>query len=76
MKTILVPTDFSEEARNAAEYAVKLAKEVKAKVILFHTFQVPIPISEVPVMVISENEMLKKNFKLATPPMPHPPEQK
>ena len=31
MKTILVPTDFSDAATNAAEYAVNLAKEINAK---------------------------------------------
>ena len=35
MKTILVPTDFSDAANNAAEYAIKLAKEIKAQVVLF-----------------------------------------
>lgn len=27
-------------------------------------------------MLMKENEELKKKFKLAMPPMPHPPEQK
>lgn len=46
MKTILVPTDFSLQARNAAEYAVNLAEKMKAKVILFHAYKVPGPVSE------------------------------
>lgn len=62
MKIILVPTDFSKEARNAGEYAAHLAKELKAKLLLFHTYQIPIPISEVPVMVVSEKEM-QKNYE-------------
>lgn len=41
MKTILVPTDFSEAANNAAEYAVNLAKEINAEVILMHAYHVP-----------------------------------
>ncbi len=57
MKTILVPTDFSEAASNAAVYAVNLAKEIKAQVCLLHIYQLPIPISEVPVMVISPDEL-------------------
>jgi nucleotide-binding universal stress UspA family protein len=51
MKTILVPTDFSEAAKNAAEYAINLAKVLNTKVTLFHVYHVPLPISEVPIMV-------------------------
>jgi len=36
MKNILVFTDFSEVADNAAEYALKMAVELKANVVLFH----------------------------------------
>ena len=61
MKTILVPTDFSNAATNAAEYAVNLAKEMNAKVLLFHAYQMPIPISEVPIMIITPDELQKEN---------------
>lgn len=64
MKTILVPTDFSEAARNAAEYAVHLAERIKAKIILFHAFHVPVPVTEVPVMVITPDELQKENETL------------
>ncbi len=57
MKTILVPTDFSKAARNAAEYAVNIAKDINAKVILFHIYHVPISVSEVPVMIITPAEL-------------------
>lgn len=36
MKTILVASDFSEEAQNATEYAIAAAKYGKAKIIIFH----------------------------------------
>jgi nucleotide-binding universal stress UspA family protein len=36
MKNILVLTDFSEVANNAAEYAIKLAADLKANVFLFN----------------------------------------
>lgn len=36
MKTILVPTDFSPNADKALDYAVQLAKKLKAKIILVH----------------------------------------
>lgn len=60
MKKILVPTDFSDAANNAAEYAVQLAKEIKAKVILFHTYHVPVPSTEVPIVAVSSDEIQKE----------------
>jgi nucleotide-binding universal stress UspA family protein len=42
METILVPTDFSPAAKNAAEYAVKLADFLNAKIILVNAFTAPI----------------------------------
>jgi nucleotide-binding universal stress UspA family protein len=36
MKTILVPTDFSENATKAINYAIKLAESNSSKIILFH----------------------------------------
>ncbi len=38
MKTILVPTDFSENAVNALYYAIEMAKAEKAKLILLHVY--------------------------------------
>lgn len=40
--TILVPTDFSEEADNALLYATEIAATTKAKIVLFHAFHHPI----------------------------------
>jgi len=42
MKTILVPTDFSDAARNASRYAIELAKSLNYKVLLFHVFNIPV----------------------------------
>ena len=36
IKTILVPTDFSEYAEHAYNWALSLAADCKAKVVLFH----------------------------------------
>jgi len=44
MKTILAPTDFSENATNALNYAASLAKQAKAKIILVHIVNVNLPI--------------------------------
>lgn len=46
MKTILVPTDFSLPAENAAHYAVSLAKVLKADVLLCNAIKVT---SEMPI---------------------------
>lgn len=43
MKPILVPTDFSKCSYNAAQFAIALAKETKAKIILLHVYQTPFP---------------------------------
>lgn len=38
MSTIIVPTDFSENAFVAAQYAASLAKETNKKVLLYHAY--------------------------------------
>ncbi len=42
MKTILVPTDFSDAARNASAYAIELAKSLNYRVLLLHVFSIPV----------------------------------
>lgn len=42
MKTILVPTDFSQMANNSVLYALKIAKKNKAQLLLLHTYELPI----------------------------------
>jgi len=39
MKTILVLTDLSEKAENAATYALKIAGKINAKIILYHAVE-------------------------------------
>jgi nucleotide-binding universal stress UspA family protein len=41
MKKILVPTDFSETANKARDYAIQLAQLIDAEIILFNTFHIP-----------------------------------
>jgi nucleotide-binding universal stress UspA family protein len=41
IKRILVPTDFSENARRAMSYAIQLAKQCSAKLHLLHTPVIP-----------------------------------
>jgi len=42
MKTIIVPTDFSDNATHAVRYAAALANQVKAKLIIVHIINLPI----------------------------------
>lgn len=46
MKTILIPTDFSVYADNAIRYACGFNKVLKAKIILFHSYHIPIATDE------------------------------
>lgn len=41
MKTILVPTDFSDHALNALKVAAVLARKIKARIKLVHVFNLP-----------------------------------
>ena len=61
MKTILVPTDYSATANNALSYAMELAKINKAKIILFHAYHIPIPTTDMPVFLLSPQELEKEN---------------
>lgn len=57
MKTILVPIDYSENSFNALHYAVNIAEHIKAKVVLFHVFEVPVTTTEMPVIIMSPEEL-------------------
>jgi nucleotide-binding universal stress UspA family protein len=57
MQTIIVPTDFSPSADNAMNYAAQLAQMVNASVFLVHLYQIPISMNDVPVMMVSADEL-------------------
>lgn len=61
MKTILVPTDFSPVSLNALHYALALAKDLSAEIVLYHAYQIPVTFSEVPVVTISLEELQKES---------------
>jgi nucleotide-binding universal stress UspA family protein len=69
MKTILVPTDFSETAFGAAVYACELAKAISAKLIFFHAYHPPLPATGAEYGILpdldldKENLLLLENFK-------------
>lgn len=59
MKTIIVPTDFSAISNNAADYAMGLAKETGSSVLLFHAYQVPVSMTDVPIVLVSVEDLQK-----------------
>jgi nucleotide-binding universal stress UspA family protein len=59
MKTILIPTDFSTVATNAMHYGVDFAKSIKGSVLLLHVYNIPISYAEVPVALVSVEELKK-----------------
>jgi nucleotide-binding universal stress UspA family protein len=59
MKTIIVPTDFSPIALNATNYAADMAIAINAEILLVNIYQIPVSYTEVPVALISTEEMQK-----------------
>lgn len=57
MKTIVVPTDFSDNAENALTYACEFNRKLNAKIHLLHSYHLPLPASDGPVVPISPKEM-------------------
>jgi nucleotide-binding universal stress UspA family protein len=71
MKTILLPTDFSAAANNAANYAANMALAVKADLFLLHVYDTAVGYSEVPLLIdpeelkeSAENEICKLREQL------------
>ena len=50
MKKIIVATDFSESATNAAYYATDMAMALQASLVLLHSYELPALYTEVPVL--------------------------
>lgn len=76
MKQIIVPSDFSPAALNATNYAADMALAIKANILLFHVYQLPLSVSDTPIVLLSVEEMreaaenklaqLKKNLEHIT----------
>jgi nucleotide-binding universal stress UspA family protein len=60
MKPVIALTDFTPAADNATHYAAKLCKEIGAPLSLLHVYQIPITMSDMPVIMVSAEE-LKNN---------------
>src|SRR6185369_9321632 len=65
MKTIIVPTDFSAISNNAIDYAVDLAKATGSSILVFHAYQVPVSMTDVPIVLLSVEE-LKRSLQERT----------
>jgi nucleotide-binding universal stress UspA family protein len=57
MKTILVATDFSDAAVNAAKYATDMALTINADILLLHVYHIPVTYSEIPAVVSPGDQM-------------------
>ncbi len=64
MKTIIVPTDFSPAALNAANYAADMAKAIEADILLLHVFYVLVSYTEVPIIIDSDTMRTDLESKL------------
>jgi len=55
MKTIVVATDFSAAASNAAKYAADMALAIHADLFLLHVYQIPVVYFEIPVALAADD---------------------
>jgi len=61
MKTIIVPTDFSPISTNAMNFAADMAVNINASLMLLHVYQVPVSMTDVPVVMVSSEELRKSS---------------
>lgn len=59
MNSIIVPTDFSPAADNATTFAARLAQRLSATVLLLHVYQLPVPMTDYPVLMVREEDLKK-----------------
>ena len=62
MKTLLVPTDFSDNATNALRYATALAKRMKARLLLVHVLPIPVMVTAESTAYTSFDPRLQKCY--------------
>lgn len=56
-KTLVVPTDFSPASTNATNYAADMALAMGANLLLFHIYQIPVAVTDVPLVLVSVDEL-------------------
>ncbi len=64
MKHIILPTDFSSNAENAANYILQLNKFIKGELHLFHSYVIPVFATDVPVTVPDITDLKEESLKL------------
>lgn len=64
MRTIIVATDFSPVADNAVEYAAGIAKQTNSKLILYHSFVIPVHVGNTILPASSIQELMDDNAGL------------
>ncbi|HRH65654.1 MAG TPA: universal stress protein [Bacteroidia bacterium] len=62
VRKILVPTDFSANAKNAAEYAINVAKKLESRVVLFHSTHLPVVSANEVVMAVDPVSLEKDSL--------------
>ncbi len=62
MLNILVPNDYSPEAKNALRYAVEFAAQTNSQIILFHAIPEVMPINEIPYENYYADEVDEENL--------------
>jgi len=60
IKSIIFPTDFSENARIAMAYAIEMAEKTHSKLLLFHSYWVPVSNKETPKPMLDEMNQERK----------------
>lgn len=64
MKTILLPTDFSESALNAGHYAAALTKQLGVfRIILYHSYQTKPIATDVPLITSAELNLKERSLE-------------
>jgi nucleotide-binding universal stress UspA family protein len=66
MKTILFPTDFSDNSMHAAQYAAMLARRFDAKLVLLHVFTNIITLASEPQMLTDTGMLEEQLVKVST----------
>ena len=64
MKTIIVATDFSINADSALKYALEINQILKAKIVLFHSYQIFVDASNLLKPIPTEKEIKNSIFNL------------
>lgn len=68
-KLIIIPTDFSPAATNAAHYAAEMAAAIHANILLLHVYSLPVVYSEMPVAI--NDSQLVKDYETALAVLKH-----